>query len=156
MGGPVAQLAARIGPHHLCGRVNARARCHHLLLQADVSIARDRFHCSRVVEHETGFTGTPTPPAPATPAACSSFAHVSQPVETPDNDTTVGHDGGGGESRKMLVFIAKQPAPVPHMPSHYATNCTPCRPLLRAVSGWILFPPPTSCPKSFSSSHLVS
>ena len=43
-------------------------------------------------------------------------------------------------------FIAKQPVPVPHMPSHCATYCTPCRPLLRAVSGWILSPSPNPPP----------
>jgi hypothetical protein len=41
----------------------------------------------------------------------------------------------------VWYVIAKQPAQAPHLPSRCATYCNPCRPLLRAVSGWILSPP---------------
>ena len=46
-------------------------------------------------------------------------------------------------------FIAEPPAPAPHLahprmcgPTHCASYCAPCQPLLRAFSGWIRSPPP--------------
>jgi hypothetical protein len=45
------------------------------------------------------------------------------------------------------------------MPSRCAAYCSPCRPLLRAVSGWILSPPPTRLShiyRTHPATHLTS
>jgi hypothetical protein len=47
-------------------------------------------------------------------------------------------------NHRFWYFIAKQPVSVPHMPPHWDMYCNPCRPLLRAVSGWVVSPPPAA------------
>jgi len=44
---------------------------------------------------------------------------------------------------ERLVIYCQTSSVSAALATHCATYCTPCRPLLRAFSGWILAPPPT-------------
>jgi hypothetical protein len=45
-------------------------------------------------------------------------------------------------SERLIIYCQTTSVSAAHAP-HCATYCTPCRPLIRAFSGWILTPPPT-------------
>ena len=69
---------------------------------------------------------------------------------THEDDFFLHVHGGGGKGD--WYFIAETPAPAPHLgefrrmccPTHCASYCAPCQPLVRAFSGWIRSSPPTS------------
>ena len=46
---------------------------------------------------------------------------------------------------RLVIYCQTTSVSAAHA-THCATNCTPCRPLLRAFSGWIRTPPPTTLP----------
>ena len=66
--------------------------------------------------------------------------HTCQPLCEVDFWQRVWRRDTGGRDWQL---IAKQPASAPHILTHCAAYCTPCRPLLRPFSGWMLSPPPT-------------
>jgi hypothetical protein len=48
----------------------------------------------------------------------------------------------GGVLERLVIYCQTTGASAAHA-THCATYCTPCRPLIRAFSGWIRTPPPT-------------
>jgi len=65
--------------------------------------------------------------------------------------------------RERLVIYCQPTSIRTAHASHRATYCTPCRPLIRAFSGWITSPPPTvdstqmrECPARAFSARLFS
>ena len=47
-----------------------------------------------------------------------------------------------GQRQRLIIHCQTTSVSAAHA-THCATYCTPCRPLIRAFSGWILTPPPT-------------
>ena len=50
---------------------------------------------------------------------------------------------------RLVIYCQTSSVSAAHA-THCATYCTPCRPLLRAFSGWILTPPPTTHQSTFN------
>ena len=55
-----------------------------------------------------------------------------------DNDVSLFQVGG----ERLVIYCQTTGVSAAHA-THCATYCTPCRPLIRAFSGWIRTPPPT-------------
>ena len=49
---------------------------------------------------------------------------------------------GVGHGERLVIYCQTTGVSAAHA-THCATYCTPCRPLIRAFSGWIRTPPPT-------------
>ena len=70
-------------------------------------------------------------------------AHTLQHMASPDS-----REGKGcfitsqRRPERLVIYCQITGASAAHA-THCATHCTPCRPLIRAFSGWIRTPPPT-------------
>ena len=80
---------------------------------------------------------------------CRCIAHQKAPNPLgPRRDPSVGPEGVCLMSEvplhaeRLVIYCQTTGVSAAHA-THCATYCTPCRPLIRAFSGWIQTPPPT-------------